>query len=237
MNLDAIVENLPRYLAGALTTAELLLISLLIGLLIAIPLGVLRSLPIKWLSRAVWVYTYVFRGTPMLVQLFLIYYGLAQFDTGRDSWAWPGLSSETGVRGSTLRLSCLMISAACAISRRSSTKIDRRRGSRFRKMFWATDSVGIRLRSWKIISIPSLREFSGEFDDMCSPKTSMDPSVGVTIPCRILSRVDLPAPFSPTSAWMVPGWIVRLTPRNACTPPNDFRTSLILTAATLSVID
>ena len=42
-----------------------------------------------------WLYTYVIRGTPMLVQLFLIYYGLAQFEAVRDSVFWPLLSSAT----------------------------------------------------------------------------------------------------------------------------------------------
>lgn len=93
MNLDAIVENLPRYFEGALITFELLSISLLIGLTLSIPLGVLRTLPIKWLSRTVWGYTYVFRGTPMLVQLFLIYYGLGQFEWMQQSALWPLFSS------------------------------------------------------------------------------------------------------------------------------------------------
>ena len=93
MNLDAIVENLPRYFEGALITFELLSISLLIGLALAIPLGVLRTLPIKWLSRTVWAYTSVFRGTPMLVQLFLIYYGLGQFEWMQQSALWPLFSS------------------------------------------------------------------------------------------------------------------------------------------------
>jgi len=42
-----------------------------------------------------WLYTYVIRGTPMLVQLFLIYYGLAQFEAVRESVFWPLLSSAT----------------------------------------------------------------------------------------------------------------------------------------------
>ena len=92
MNLDLILENLPLYLDGALTTLALLLISLALGLALALPLAVLRSLG-GWPSRIVWVYTYVFRGTPMLAQLFLIYYGLAQFEAVRDSIAWPALSS------------------------------------------------------------------------------------------------------------------------------------------------
>jgi len=93
VNFDAIVENLPLYLSGALTTFELLVISLLLGLSCAIPLAVLRSFSGSWASRLIWVYTYVFRGTPMLVQLFLIYYGLAQFEAVRASPAWPFLSS------------------------------------------------------------------------------------------------------------------------------------------------
>ena len=92
MSWDVIAENLPLYLSGAWTTLQLLLISLALGLLVAIPLGVLRALggPV---SKAIWVYTYVFRGTPMLVQLFLIYYGLGQFEAVRNSMAWAWLQS------------------------------------------------------------------------------------------------------------------------------------------------
>ena len=42
-----------------------------------------------------WLYTYVIRGTPMLVQLYLLYYGLAQFEAVRDSMFWPMLSNAT----------------------------------------------------------------------------------------------------------------------------------------------
>lgn len=93
MNFEAVVENFPLYLEGAWATAQLLAISLLIGLALAIPLAVLRSMPSPWASRPVWLYTYFFRGTPMLVQLFLIYYGLAQFEWVQQSALWPWLSS------------------------------------------------------------------------------------------------------------------------------------------------
>lgn len=73
----------------------MLLLSLAGGLLLAVPLAVVRTVFLGWPSRLVWLYTYVFRGTPMLVQLFLIYYGAAQFEIVRDSWAWPWLSSAT----------------------------------------------------------------------------------------------------------------------------------------------
>lgn len=92
MSFEIVFQNLSLYLGGALTTVQLLMISLGLGLLLALPLAVLRSLG-GWPSRIVWVYTYVFRGTPMLVQLFLIYYGLAQFEAVRESVLWPWLSS------------------------------------------------------------------------------------------------------------------------------------------------
>ena len=42
---------------------------------------------------------------------------------------------------------------------------------------------------------------------------------GCTTPARILIRVDLPAPFSPISAWISPGAMLRSTPLSAGTPP------------------
>jgi len=93
VNFDAIAENLPLYLGGALTTLKLLAISLLGGLVVAVPLAVLRNAHSRWLHGPVWAYTYAIRGTPLLVQLFLVYYGLAQFAVVRDSVLWPWLSS------------------------------------------------------------------------------------------------------------------------------------------------
>ena len=93
MNFAAIAESAPQYLAGAWTTTQLLLIALIGGLVFAVPFAVLRTLPSGWAWRPIWLFTYVIRGTPLLVQLFLIYYGLAQFAWVRDSIAWPWLSS------------------------------------------------------------------------------------------------------------------------------------------------
>lgn len=93
MNFDVIVDSLPLYLHGSWVTLQLLLLSCAIGLAGALPLAMLRSLPLPWVSRPIWAFTYVIRGTPMLVQLFLLYYGLAQFAWVRESAAWPWLSS------------------------------------------------------------------------------------------------------------------------------------------------
>ena len=93
LNLEVMSGSLPLYAAGTLVTLKLLAGSLLAGLALALPLSIARASPRAWLSRPVWLFTYVFRGTPLLVQLFLIYYGLAQFAWMRDSIVWPWFSS------------------------------------------------------------------------------------------------------------------------------------------------
>lgn len=75
---NVIWEAMPLYLGGLLTTLKLLAISLFFGLLAALPLGLMRVSKQPIVNGAAWLYTYVIRGTPMLVQLFLIYYGLPQ---------------------------------------------------------------------------------------------------------------------------------------------------------------
>ena len=92
---NVILENLPLYFGGVLVTLKILLISLACGLALAIPLGLMRVSKSAFINFPAWLYTYVIRGTPMLVQLFLIYYGLAQFETVRESVLWPYFSSAT----------------------------------------------------------------------------------------------------------------------------------------------
>lgn len=82
-------ENLPLYWGGVLVTVKILLISLAFGLSLALPLALMRVSKSPWVNFPAWLYTYVIRGTPMLVQLFLIYYGLSQFPAIRSSFLWP----------------------------------------------------------------------------------------------------------------------------------------------------
>jgi arginine/ornithine transport system permease protein len=95
MDLDAIRQSLPSYAGGALLTIELTLAALAVGMLFALPLSILRGWPSRWIAGPVWAFTYVIRGTPLLVQLYLLYYGLGQFEAIRDSFAWPWLRSAT----------------------------------------------------------------------------------------------------------------------------------------------
>ena len=93
LNFDVMASSLPLYFSSTVVTLKLLVVALTIGLITAIPLAVMRASPSPWLSRPVWLFTYIFRGTPLLVQLFIIYYGLAQFAWMRESYVWPLFSS------------------------------------------------------------------------------------------------------------------------------------------------
>lgn len=93
MEWALIADSLPGFVRATGVTLQLLLLALLLGGVVALPLAMLRSLPSPWASRPVWLFTYAIRGTPLLVQLFLLYYGLAQFEWVRQSAAWPWLSS------------------------------------------------------------------------------------------------------------------------------------------------
>jgi len=89
MDLSIITENIGIYLHGLQNTVVLVSISLFFGLLLAVPLAVLLnfgSAAVQWPIRA---YIYFFRGTPLLVQMFLVYYGFGQFDLIKQSFLWP----------------------------------------------------------------------------------------------------------------------------------------------------
>ncbi len=93
MNWSVIADNLGAYAAGARLTVTLTVASLAIAFVVALPLAFARNSRHPLLRYAVLTYTLIFRGTPLLVQLFLIYFGLAQFELVRQSIVWPWLSS------------------------------------------------------------------------------------------------------------------------------------------------
>jgi polar amino acid transport system permease protein len=79
MSFDLIVKYGPRLLEGLLVTIELVAISVVLGMLLALPIAAARLSQNRILRSASFVYVYFFRGTPLLAQLFLIYYGAGQF--------------------------------------------------------------------------------------------------------------------------------------------------------------
>ncbi|MCQ4271210.1 ABC transporter permease [Pseudomonas kuykendallii] len=91
MNWEVIIKWLPRLTDGAILTLELVAFSVIAGLILALPIGIARASR-HWYVRAIpFSYIFFFRGTPLLVQLFLVYYGAAQFDAVRQSPLWPYL--------------------------------------------------------------------------------------------------------------------------------------------------
>lgn len=84
-----VTENQQAFLRGIGLTLQLLAWSTLVAVLLAVPLALMRTSRNRFFSRFAYGYMYLFRGTPLLSQLFLIYYGLAQFDFVRASALWP----------------------------------------------------------------------------------------------------------------------------------------------------
>ncbi len=91
MNFDLIVQYFPQLLRGALLSIQLVVVSGIIGLIIAVPTALARVSPNPLISGLPYAYIFFFRGTPLLVQLFIVYYGLGQFEAVRNSFLWPVL--------------------------------------------------------------------------------------------------------------------------------------------------
>lgn len=90
-DFELIIKWLPKMLQGAQLTLELLAIAVVAGLVLALPLGIARASR-HWYIRALpYTYVFFFRGTPLLLQLALVYYGLAQFESVRKGPLWPYL--------------------------------------------------------------------------------------------------------------------------------------------------
>jgi polar amino acid transport system permease protein len=79
MNKELFLKYAPGLLEGLLVTVELVAISVVIGMALAIPIAIARLSQNPILRGVSFAYVYFFRGTPLLAQLFLIYYGAGQF--------------------------------------------------------------------------------------------------------------------------------------------------------------
>lgn len=91
IDFATIWKYLPRILEGAATTLELVALALLVGAVLALPVALARLSSNPVLKWSAYGYIFFFRGTPLLVQMFLIYYGLSQFEAVRESIAWTVL--------------------------------------------------------------------------------------------------------------------------------------------------
>ncbi len=96
IDFKLIAESIPTMLSGIGVTLTLLVVSGVLGLLLAIVLLLMRLSGRFYLDWPAQTYIYVFRGTPLLVQIFIIYYGLPQFEAVRESVLWPILREPMG---------------------------------------------------------------------------------------------------------------------------------------------
>jgi octopine/nopaline transport system permease protein len=88
MELAFLVDTTGRLLSGVPLLLKLWGLSVAIGAVLAIAIALLRLSGVKPLEWLAGFYVFVFRGTPLLVQIFLIYYGLSQFPEIRQSFLW-----------------------------------------------------------------------------------------------------------------------------------------------------
>ncbi|MEP5760654.1 MAG: ABC transporter permease subunit [Litoreibacter sp.] len=89
MSFDIMLRAVPIVLEGFLVTVTLLVTSFALGQALALPLALARTSKNRWLNWPVLTFTFIERGTPLLVQLFIIYFGLAQLESVRESIFWP----------------------------------------------------------------------------------------------------------------------------------------------------
>lgn len=96
MDLDLIQQTVPVLARGLLTTAILTVVSVLIGFNFGLGLALMRLSENRFLAAFARYYSMAFRGTPLLVQLFLFYYGLAQLPFVRgNAIAWWVIGDAT----------------------------------------------------------------------------------------------------------------------------------------------
>lgn len=87
-NWQVIFTYLPDLLGGVALTVKLVVISGVLGLFFGLGLALLRLSSNKLVQVLPFLYIFFFRGTPLLVQIFLIYYGLSQFEFIKQSVLW-----------------------------------------------------------------------------------------------------------------------------------------------------
>ena len=88
MDFELMINSFPKLLSAATITVKLLSVSLIIGLFIGLLFAILRLNKNIFINRFAYGYSYLFRGTPLLVQIFIIYFGLGQIEYLRTTFLW-----------------------------------------------------------------------------------------------------------------------------------------------------
>ena len=88
MDINLMITSLPKLLSATVVTLKLLSLSLFFGLFIGLLFAILRLNKNIFVNKFAYGYSYVFRGTPLLVQIFIIYFGLGQIEYFRSTFLW-----------------------------------------------------------------------------------------------------------------------------------------------------
>ncbi len=88
MDIELMINSFPKLLNATLITLKLLSVSLILGLFIGLGFAILRLNKNKLINKFAYGYSYIFRGTPLLVQIFIIYFGLGQIEYLRTTFLW-----------------------------------------------------------------------------------------------------------------------------------------------------
>ena len=88
MDIELMISSFPKLLNATLITLKLLSVSLIVGLFIGLGFAILRMNKNKLINKFAYGYSYIFRGTPLLVQIFIIYFGLGQIEYLRTTFLW-----------------------------------------------------------------------------------------------------------------------------------------------------
>ena len=88
MDLELMINSFPKLVSATLVTLKLLSVSLILGLFIGLFFAILRMNKNLFINKFAYGYSYIFRGTPLLVQIFIIYFGLGQIEYLRSTFLW-----------------------------------------------------------------------------------------------------------------------------------------------------
>ena len=88
MDFELMINSFPKLLNAAVVTLKLLSVSLIIGIFIGLLFAILRLNKNVLINKFAYGYSYIFRGTPLLVQIFIIYFGLGQIEYLRTTFLW-----------------------------------------------------------------------------------------------------------------------------------------------------
>ena len=89
MRLELMYESFFKIVEGIPLTLQVVSISTILGIFLAVAVALMRISGNRLMSLPAYYFVYLIRGTPLLLQLYFVYYGLSQFEAIRESILWP----------------------------------------------------------------------------------------------------------------------------------------------------